>query len=104
MFDFFRAAVFRKKTGSRSRLRTTRRPRLESLEERELPTTLVLPQTDLPTFTATFFINEPNVGPIQVTGHPVSGGNFLGTLNGTIPLTVSYCVNIDLTIFPNTAY
>jgi hypothetical protein len=85
--------------------RTTqaRRPRLEAIERRELLATLTLPNTDLPTFTATFMKDVPNVGPIQVSGSPVSGGNFLGKLD-TRPLLQSYCVNISQDIFTNTTY
>lgn len=84
--------------------RNRRKPSVELLEDREVPATLVLPQTDLPTFTATFSKALPGGGSILVTGHPIAGGNFHGTLDGNIPLTASYCVNISLDIFPNTTY
>src|SRR5262249_16955920 len=97
------AALFRdvlgKKRSSPGRHSLPRRPTVEALEQREVPATLVLPQTSLPTFTATFTYNQSG-NPTTVTSHAVSGGNFLGTLNGNIPLTASYCVNIELNIFP----
>ncbi len=86
---------------ARCRRRLAARPSLELLEQREVLSTLVLPQTNPPEFNATFNIME-NGQPIQVD-NPVSGGNFLGTLNGTA-LKNSYCVNIDDTIFPGSTY
>ena len=79
-------------------------PCLESLEQRTLLTTgvLILPNTPSPpTFTATIPVNEAGI--IVEADEDVSGGNFLGTLNGTT-LTASYCVSIDLTISPLSTY
>ena len=73
-------------------------PRLEDpLEERALLATLVLPNTSVPTFWASFPVNED--GNIAEADEDVSGGNFLGTLNGTT-LATSYCISINLTISP----
>jgi hypothetical protein len=82
------------------------KPGLECLEERDVPATVVFPSTELPNITATFNFTPPvpNATPVLVSGHPVSGGNFLGTLNGNVPLTASYCVNINQNLFPNNTY
>jgi hypothetical protein len=79
-------------------------PCLESLEERQVPSTLTLPNTSVPSFTATYNMTEAGGQTVQVSGAPVAGGNFLGTLNGTTKLTASYCVNINQTIFTSTSY
>jgi hypothetical protein len=103
-FASLRGSAFRNKTSSRSRVPTTRRPGVESLERRDLPATLVLPPTDLPDFTATFNMSEPGGGTVLVSSQPIAGGNFLGTLNGNTPLTASYCVDLSRTLFPDTTY
>jgi hypothetical protein len=69
---------------------------LESLEPRELLSTLVLPNTSVTDIVATFNKAEPD-GSIEQFDAGISGGNFLGTLDGT-PLTASYCVSINLGI------
>jgi hypothetical protein len=89
---------------AQNRRPVTARPCLESLEQRDVPSTLALPQTNLPTFTATYDMTLPNGQTVLVSGQPVAGGNFLGTLNGTTNLVASYCVNINQTIFPGTTY
>jgi hypothetical protein len=72
------------------------------MEERQLLSTLVLPSTSAPpTFVATYPINE--AGTIVEGDEPLSGGNFLGTLNGSA-LKATYCVEIDLYIEPGTTY
>jgi hypothetical protein len=101
ILDSLLRGEFRKQTGSRGRVPNSWRPCLESLEQRTLPATLVLPQTDVPSFWATFNLTEPNGQTVQIT-REVAGGNFLGTLDGTTPLTASYCVSIDLDIFLTT--
>jgi hypothetical protein len=68
----------------------------------EVPASLALPQSQLPTFSATFPINEG--GQVLQSGEDLSGGNFGGMLNGTTPLTVSYCVNLYTDLFPGTTY
>lgn len=84
--------------------RTMARPRLETLERREVPATLALPRTEVPSFTATFNMTLPfGGGSVLVSGHPVAGGNYLGTLNGAVPLRATYCVDINLDVYP-TAY
>ena len=50
--------------------------------------TFVLPNTSVPNFSGTYN---------QQSGQDLSGGNFLGTVNGT-QLTASYCVSITLDI------
>jgi predicted chitinase len=67
-----------------------------------MPSTLVLPQTDVPAFTATYPINE--AGQVVMVDGPVAGGNFLGTLDGAKRLRASYCVDIDLNLFTSTTY
>jgi hypothetical protein len=101
MFNFFRAKTSR---SSRARAAKTCRPALEPLEQRDVPTTLVLPETSVPNFTATFNMTEPDGTVVQVSSQPGAGGNFLGTLTGGIPLTASYCVNLNLNLFTNTTY
>ncbi len=100
----FLDALFGTGVRTTTRSQKTRKPSVEPLEERDVPATLLLPQTDLPTFTATFNKSLPGGGSILVAGHPIAGGNFRGLLNGNVPLTASYCVNISLDIFPNTTY
>jgi hypothetical protein len=85
LLDLFRTAAFCTRTGARKRVSTTWRPRFECLERRDLPSTLVLPETVPPSFQATTTNGES----------VLSGGNFLGSLNGNTPLTVSY--SLDLT-------
>ena len=70
------------------------KPVLDVLEGREVPATLALPQTSLPSFTATFQEIVPGGQTVTVSGEPVAGGNFLGTLNG-VKLVASYCVDIN---------
>jgi hypothetical protein len=98
MFDSLRDAASRKPAGSRSRVPIARRPSLESLEQRELLSTLVLPTQDpgFPRFYTTRNLNVPG-GTVLVTGHGDSGGNFFGTLDGT-PLTATYCVDINFVL------
>jgi hypothetical protein len=60
-----------------------------------VPAVLALPQTEVPNLFATFDKTLPTGKTVHVSGFPVAGGNFLGTLNGTTPLTASYCVNIN---------
>jgi hypothetical protein len=84
MFDSLRA-VFRQTTASRRRSCTTRKPCVEPLEGREVPATLVLPETVLPAFSYT----TPDGSDIR------SAGNFLGSLNGNVPLTSSYSLDIN---------
>src|SRR3954468_4982898 len=98
-----RGAAIRETSNPRSRAPIARKPRLEPLEPRELLASLVLPQTSIPTFTATFNMNLPGGGTVLVSGEPVSGGNFLGTLGGT-RLTATYCLDTSLNIFPNNTY
>src|SRR5437868_7083619 len=86
-----RGAKFRRHSASRRRIQSAWRPRLESLEGRDMPSTLVLPQTDVPAFTATYPVNEG--GQILMADGPVAGGNFLGTLDGAKRLKASYCVD-----------
>lgn len=85
------------------RPRRARSPRVEAVEARALLSTLTLPNTEAPTFEATFTMNVPGGGPILVTGRPVSGGNFLGKLDN-VPLLHTYCVIIDQNIHTNTTY
>jgi hypothetical protein len=63
---------------------------VEVLQARELPAVLALPYTSVPNFMATF----------NGADQPLSGGNFLGALDGATQLTASYCVRIDQTISP----
>jgi hypothetical protein len=104
LFESLRRAACRGKTGSHRRVPISQKPGLESLEERDLLATLVFPQTSLPTFTATFNKTLSDGSTVLVSGAPVSGGNFLGMLNGNVPLTASYCVDINQTLFPNNTY
>jgi hypothetical protein len=53
-----------------------------------MPAVLTLPYTSVPNFMATFDGND----------QALSGGNFLGTLDGATQLPASYCVRIDQTI------
>ena len=108
MFSTMRRAVRKihavlESDGCRHGRRTLRHvPRLEDpLEERALLATLVLPNTSVPTFWASFPVNED--GNIAEADEDVSGGNFLGTLNGTT-LAASYCISINLTISPLSTY
>ena len=89
--------------GTRSWTARKRKPILEVLEQREVLSTLVLPTSNIPTFTATFNKILSDGTTIQVTGQPVSGGNFLGTLDGT-SLTATYCTDINATISPPVTY
>src|SRR4051812_47932555 len=73
MFASLRVASIRNTAVSRSRVPVARKPQLEPLEAREVPATLVLPSTDLPTFTATFNMSIPGGGTVLVTSHPVAG-------------------------------
>jgi hypothetical protein len=95
LFDFLRGAVLRTKAGARGRARTTRKPCVEFLEGREVPAALVLPETVLPSFSFT----TPDGGDLR------SGGNFLGSLNGNVPLKVSYSldINANFAFFAGTA-
>ncbi len=98
MFKSLYAAVFGSKTNPRSRVRKTRKLSVEALEGREVPAAIVLPETIVPAFSAT---STANGGGSQLT----SGGNFLGSLNGNTPLTVSYSLDIssDFVFFAGTA-
>jgi hypothetical protein len=62
--------------------------RLEELEDRVTPSVLALPNTDVPSFTATF----------NGQSGPFAGGDFKGTLDGT-SLRASYCVDIQDSIY-----
>jgi hypothetical protein len=109
MFASLSGPAFRNKTGSRRRVPITYRPCLESMEQRELPATLVIPWTSVPTFMATFQVTTPDGHSVQGTHKPVVGGNFLGTLlnfgtNGNTQLKASYCVRIDQTIYVPMTY
>src|SRR5262249_43564234 len=98
-----RGAANQDTSNRRTRSLIVRKPRLEALEPRELPASLVLPQTSVPTFTATFNMKVPGGGTVLVSGEPLSGRNFLETLGGT-RLTATYCLDTSQTIFPNSTY
>jgi hypothetical protein len=88
---------------TQNRTPITCKPRVETLERRDVPAVLTLPQSNLPQFDATFLYTPTQGQPVQVDS-PISGGNFLGTLNGTTRLKASYCVNLNETLFPGTTY
>ena len=78
------------------------RPQVASLECRELLSTLDLPNTSVSGVCATYTI--PDSGGQGAQGVNVSGGNFLGTLDGTTSLQASYCVRLDLGISAPESY
>jgi len=102
LVSLFRTWAFRAGTRSQRRIAIARSPRVESLEDRKLPTSLVLPITSLPTFTITLTIPGP-AGGNTVVGVPVSGGNFLGTYNSS-PLTSSYGLSPEFGIDVGVTY
>jgi len=74
---------------------------LESLERRDLLSTLVLPSASRPALAVTAPLNQD--GTVSESDRNEWGGNFLGTLDGAA-LSASYCVSIDLTIYVGSAY
>jgi hypothetical protein len=89
MLNLSRDAALRKKAGTRRRVPTARKPYWDSLEKRELLSTLVLPTSVGSTLTASYTI--PNVG--FFSGQTAYGGDFLGTLDNTKALA-TYSVDI----------
>jgi hypothetical protein len=83
-----RAVASCTKTGPRRRAKCRQRPRLESLEQRELLATVTFPFVpDIPVFGSSITANN---------GQSYDTGNYLGTLNGTVALS-TYSVDINTT-------
>lgn len=101
MFSSLVSRASRKRIGSRTPVTKARNPSLESLEQRELLSTLVLPSTSLPAIAVTVPVNQD--GNIFESDQNDWGGNFLGTLDGS-PLSASYCVSIDLPLYTGSTY
>ncbi len=90
LLSLFRDVAFPRTAGSRQRIPTARKPSWDSLEKRELLSTLVLPTSVGSTLTASYTI--PNVG--FFSGQTAYGGDFLGTLDNTKALA-TYSVDIS---------
>ncbi len=102
MVSLFRNAALRRGSRARRRIAIAGPPNVESLEERKLPTILVLPITSVPNFTATLEL-AGLAGNNIFEGVPVAAGNLFGTYGNTA-LSSTYGLNPEFGIDVGTSY